>query len=246
MTIKELFNKHPELETLLDQNEFEKIYSILDSEERPIFTDMCYGVLQINPLEYLTEIPSHFLSNLLNASAISTITIPSNIKIINKYAFFICPSLTSLQIPDSVIAMHEAAIWSCSNLTDLRLSENLKLIPDRFCCHSGIDKIILPSSIEWIGTFAFSDCKNLSSIDIPEGVITIGNGAFYKCSKLTHISIPASIERIEASAFECGQQLTDLDYAGTKAQWKAIKRSQGLVKHLYTVHCIDGDLQYKR
>ncbi|MDR2176866.1 MAG: leucine-rich repeat domain-containing protein [Treponema sp.] len=61
--------------------------------------------------------------------------------------------------------------------------------------------IILPQSVTSIGTAAFCDCYNLTSVSIPSNVISIGQYAFRGCSGLTGITIPASVTSIGQYAF---------------------------------------------
>lgn len=68
------------------------------------------------------------------------------------------------------------------------------------------DDIILPSEhngiqITSIGSYAFSENKNLKSITLPDGITTIGCRAFDSCISLTEIIIPDSVTAIEESAF---------------------------------------------
>lgn len=53
--------------------------------------------------------------------------------------------------------------------------------------NSGIESILLPSSLKEIGAYAFADCKNLCSITIPESVRYVGNRAFWRCTHLSEI-----------------------------------------------------------
>lgn len=50
-------------------------------------------------------------------------------------------------------------------------------------------EIKLPDTVTAIGDFAFSSCKNLTSIQIPASVTSIGASAFVSCEKLEDISI---------------------------------------------------------
>ena len=52
-----------------------------------------------------------------------------------------------------------------------------------------------------IGSNAFSDCSDLTSITIGNNVTSIGNHAFYKCSGLTSITIPNSLTSIGIEVF---------------------------------------------
>lgn len=52
-----------------------------------------------------------------------------------------------------------------------------------------------------IGSYAFSDCSGLTTINIPNSVTTIEDNAFKNCSGLTTINIPNSVTAIEEWAF---------------------------------------------
>lgn len=65
-----------------------------------------------------------------------------------------------------------------------------------------LSELIIPESfkglpVKSIGSLAFNNCKNLSSIAIPDSVTSIGVKAFYNCSSLTSITIPDSVTNIE-------------------------------------------------
>ena len=47
-----------------------------------------------------------------------------------------------------------------------------------------------------IGTNAFQNCTNLTSVTIPDSVTSIGEAAFYDCTSLTSVTIPNSVTSI--------------------------------------------------
>ena len=53
-----------------------------------------------------------------------------------------------------------------------------------------------------IGTRAFYNCQQMTSVQIPDTVKTIKEYAFNKCLKLTKIEIPVNVENINFKAFE--------------------------------------------
>jgi hypothetical protein len=57
------------------------------------------------------------------------------------------------------------------------------------------------SPLQTVGYRAFKDCTNLKSIELPAGLTTIRSWAFDNCTKLTEITVPASVTVIEVSAF---------------------------------------------
>ncbi len=65
---------------------------------------------------------------------------------------------------------------------------------------------------------------NDTHADIPEGVTEIGMHAFPSCESLTSIIIPASVTKIGARAFAYCYSLEEIRYAGSKVQWKAVKK----------------------
>ena len=76
---------------------------------------------------------------------------------------------------------------------------------------TNIQTIMIPHSVNSIGSSAFGGCTALTSVNIPNGVTTIEGSAFYKCSALTEIEIPKSVTTIGSSAFEGCSSLTKID-----------------------------------
>lgn len=52
-------------------------------------------------------------------------------------------------------------------------------------------------SVTAISDWAFSGCRNLTSINIPSSVESIGRGAFYGCQNLTSLTIPSGVTSID-------------------------------------------------
>ena len=71
--------------------------------------------------------------------------------------------------------------------------------------------INIPSSVTFIGNFAFAGCSSLTAINIPSSVTCIGQGAFYGCSSLTSINIPSSVTCIASWAFRDCSSLTSIN-----------------------------------
>lgn len=64
-----------------------------------------------------------------------------------------------------------------------------------------IKKIYIKDGVTSIGSYAFTTCKNLISIEIPNSVTSIGEGAFWGCTELTTFVIPNSVTNIGQKAF---------------------------------------------
>lgn len=70
--------------------------------------------------------------------------------------------------------------------------------------------VVLPTSVNSIGNFAFQFCGGLTTIIIPESVTSIGYYAFASCSSLNNITLPSSIKRIESYTFSKCSKLTNI------------------------------------
>ena len=73
-----------------------------------------------------------------------------------------------------------------------------------------LTSITIPNSVTRIGNYAFDNCISLESISIPDSVKSIGAYGFGGCKKLTSISIPDSVKYINAHAFDNCMALTSI------------------------------------
>ncbi len=62
------------------------------------------------------------------------------------------------------------------------------------------EEVLLPSSLEFIGSYAFEGCRRLKKIILPDNLKTIGSGAFSNTS-LNNITLPENLEKLGDRAF---------------------------------------------
>ena len=73
-----------------------------------------------------------------------------------------------------------------------------------------LTSVAIPNSITNIGDYAFYYCYSLISVTIPTNVTSIGDYVFYQCERLTSIAIPNSVTNIGDYAFYGCESLTSI------------------------------------
>ncbi len=133
------------------------------------------------------SISSHTFSN-----GTGTIICKGEITTIGERAFYSCEGLTSVTIPNSVTTIGDRAFYNCMGLILVTINSNA-ICSKTYSSYSTIGNIfgsqvkeyIIGDSVTTIGSFAFYNCKGLTSVTIPNSVTTIGDYAFDGCSGLT-------------------------------------------------------------
>lgn len=157
--------------------------------------------------------------------SMTTLNLPSTLKVIEGWSLTGMSGVNLLNIPASVTTMYT---YSFSADTKLRVAEGnstYKSIDDVLILNKAGTKVIMasrnattyniPNTVTEIEKNAFYYCTKMISITIPDSVTTIGAGAFYSCSSLKEITIPQSVTSIGADAFlHCGN-LTAINIKGT-------------------------------
>lgn len=107
---------------------------------------------------------------IIKGTAITTITIPKNVKI---------------QSGGKVLA-------GCTSLTEVILEEGITCVPNGLCDYEDgncyIENIVIPESVTEIGEYAFYHCNSFTEMNIPKNVAKIGYQAFKKCDKLAKVT----------------------------------------------------------
>ena len=114
-----------------------------------------------------------------------------------------------------------------------------------FAGWDGFFSVIIPGSVESIGTYAFGSCDSLHYVYVGNGAKVIEEYAFANCMMLVEVILPATIKRIDTCAFAFCVSLEKITFEGTVDQWKAIEKSDGWysdtgVDGKFTVVCSDG------
>lgn len=89
-----------------------------------------------------------------------------------------------------------------NDILRLVISEGITSIDDNAFKSCRLISVKLPSTLEEIGAYAFSDCIALTAVDIPDSVISIGESAFEGDLTLREAGLPNSISRLNKNTFK--------------------------------------------
>lgn len=70
-----------------------------------------------------------------------------------------------------------------------------------FAGQIGLENVLLPSTLKYIGVNAFMGCTALADIDIPDAVENIDNGAFKNCTWLQDLKLSKTLKTIGMESF---------------------------------------------
>ena len=109
---------------------------------------------------------------------LTSITIPSSVKIIREDAFYCC-NLESIEIPNSVEIIENYAFGWCGKLQNAVIGNGVTTIKHHafFLCDHLLS-LTIGNSVKTIEKWAFDGCRSIEGVTIPNSVETIEYGAF--------------------------------------------------------------------
>ena len=225
---------------LIDNNRFEELYwKINHLNVRNVTSNLTKLLMNadINFLKYIDYVPvdcfkdldinyitipdnvKRIEKNAFALSKIENIIIPESVTFIGRAAFYGCHLLKKITIPGSVNSIDESVFEDCTSLENVQLNEGIKTIGAFTFDNTAIKSIVFPNSIEAINRRILSNCKNLESVTFGRNLQFIGEKIFS----------------------DYGNQIT-INYNSTISMWNKVKiAAQNRVLLKSTIHCIDGD-----
>ena len=134
--------------------------------------------------------------------SVTKIVIPASVNRIDEGAFYNCSQLSFVNLPDSLTEIESNVFCGCRKLKEVKIPKTLTKIRNGAFASSGLNNIDFPSSLEWIGDYAFAHCDLLENIGFPDKTEDIGDYAFYDCTKLVNVDLSGGKRHIGSSAFE--------------------------------------------
>ena len=162
--------------------------------------------------EYLTNICSYAFADCYFLSG--SLNIPDDVLEIGNYAFAGCSNISSLTLPSELKIINDGAFLGCRHISgSLILPSNLNTIGNYafagsinstdFCSMSFTGSLILPESLQTIGEGAFMYCSGFKgNLIIPNSITVIENFTFYWCKGFDGLYLPEGLKEIKGEEVE--------------------------------------------
>lgn len=118
-----------------------------------------------------------------------------------------------VSIPRGVISVAEGTFSLYNyNVNHLAIPDSLTVIDRRgaFSNLKNLKSVDLPYNLSYIGDAAFSNCASIKIIKLPESLTYIGDSAFMGCSSLKKIKLPDGLAYLGKNAFFGCESLSEM------------------------------------
>lgn len=83
--------------------------------------------------------------------------------------------------------------------------------PKAFSKATGLERVVLPSSLSKIEAFAFECCTALKSIVYPGSLVSVGDGAFFGCDKIETVSFGSDWISVNLAPYVWSDSLREIE-----------------------------------
>ena len=177
----------------------------------------CQGLTSISIPSSVTLIGYSAFSN---CTAIPSISIPASVTTIQSGAFIYCTGLINVDEYNMNYSSIDGILFNKTQTTLIQcpisktgsfvIPSSVVTIGQNAFYMSILTSVSIPSSVQQVEDYAFTNCSNFTTVTIPSSVTTIGNSAFQSCSGLTSFIIPSSVISIGNDAFNYCTSLTSI------------------------------------
>ncbi|HFI0577647.1 TPA: leucine-rich repeat protein [Streptococcus suis] len=150
-------------------------------------------------------------------SGLEKLVLPASLTSIGNRAFAGISTLKEVVIPKNVTYAPNIFAGS-ENLKKVTFEDGITVIPASILAGTSVEEIHLPSSVETIDSYAFSENKYLKKINLKDGVKAIYSGAFSGNGSLAQVDLPDTLEYIADYAFSGTGSLASIDLPASVKQ----------------------------
>lgn len=166
-----------------------------------------------------------------NCAKLKSIDIPDGVESIGEDAFYKCTNLEEVTLPQGLKSIFKQAFRECTKLKSIDIPDGVESIGESAFAKSGLDEIVIPSTVTTLEYYIFWDlpnlhtatinceevtaklfykCPKLKNIYFGEKTKIIRSWAFYNCHSINELVFDGNIEIIESSALKCEGEKANL------------------------------------
>ena len=194
------------------QNVYYTVANFDSFNGRNIFYYLGYNsaTLEFTITSTMTKVPEYFLYEARVSSVVFQDA--NDIVEIGQYAFYNNQKLSSITLPVNCQIVGNRAFYNCSVLASFTFNDNLVTVGEYAFYNSGIETLIIPESIQNIGTFAFAYMSKLHTIEFNAKITTIPNATFRNNTALTSVTFNEDVKKLGDEVFRCCKALKDISF----------------------------------
>ncbi|MDR1286909.1 MAG: leucine-rich repeat domain-containing protein [Treponema sp.] len=149
-----------------------------------------------------------------NCTALTTVHLPGNLRLVDREAFQNCTSLTAIRFPENLQKIGERAFENCTSLISIE-------IPEPFDTGYDID----------MDLWAFRNCTALEHVTLPQERLIISTFVFEGCDKLVYPTGHALLDQmmlLETVSKKSPKTFDDILWlrsnTGKRSEWNLMER----------------------
>lgn len=108
---------------------------------------------------------------------------------------------TTYTVPNTVTEIAPYAFASAADLTDVTLPTGLQTIGAWAFSQTKLTSIAIPDTVTTIGSYAFCNAEALKQVQLPNSLQELQAAAFWGCSSLEQVTLPNTLQEIPIYAF---------------------------------------------
>lgn len=186
--------------SLIEEDRYEELYDEADScIDIHSLTETLLEA-DIDPLQKLTYVPSHYLCE----TDIFSFSVPAHITEIKNGAFWQCENLNKVSLPEGLKKIGDSAFCECHNLWQVTLPSTLESLQEDAFAETNLQHLVIPDNIVTIPRHCFEECHQLKTLKLGKSVEILHDGCFGGCESLYYVQLNEGIKAINRYVFkEC-------------------------------------------
>ena len=136
--------------------------------------------------------------------ALTSITLPNNLKVIEVMAFSKFESLERVVFNKNLKTISEMAFHNCSALKSINLPNKLEVIEDGAFMQCTLERVVCNKNLKTIGQGAFLGYSKLEDVQLVSTSTSFGNIPFIGCDRLIELATAAGFPSTEGEDVNLG------------------------------------------